>query len=232
MSSAVVTGSNRGIGLEMARQLVERGFFVYAGCRNPQKADALNQLASSTKNILVLPLDVASESDITHFARSVEKATPSLEMLVNNAGILPDEPNLAAVTQEKMTEAFVINSVAPMLMIQKLRPLLEKGKGKILNVSSGWASMQTGETMGGNSYSYAGSKAALNRLGRSVAIELKPSGVGVYSFEPGWVKTDMAKGGGHYTPQEAVGNVLKVLDGLSLKDSGGYFNWKGERHPW
>src|SRR5437868_2611953 len=113
MSSAVVTGSNRGIGLEMVRQLVERGFFVYAGCRNPQKADALNQLASSSKKALVLPLDVANESDITHFARSVEKATPSLEMLVNNAGILPDEPNLAAVTQEKMTEAFVINSVAP-----------------------------------------------------------------------------------------------------------------------
>lgn len=229
---AVVTGANRGIGLEMTRQLVARGYSVFAGVRTPQNAEKLQQFAMDSGKVTILHLDVANPASIDVFAREVLSAAPKLDLLVNNAGILPEENSLDDVSAEKMIECFRVNSVAPVLMVQKLRPALERAKGRILNISSGTASMQNASKIGRGLYSYCGSKAALNRLGLCLAAELRNSGVGVYSFEPGWVKTDMAKGGGHYTPQEAVSNVLKVLDGLTLDDSGGYFNWKGEKHPW
>ena len=230
--NVVVTGANRGIGFEMTRQLTARGCFVFAGVRTPAGATALQQFATETGRVKILPLDVANSGSIDTFAKSVLAASPALGLLVNNAGILPDESSLDAVDAEKMVECFRINSVAPVIVVQKLRAALEKGKAKILNMSSGTASMQNAPKHGRGLYSYCASKSALNRLSLSLAAELRNSGVGVYSFEPGWVKTDMAKGGGNFTAQEAVGNVLKVLDGLTLEDSGGYFNYSGERHPW
>ncbi|HYF50574.1 MAG TPA: SDR family oxidoreductase [Planctomycetota bacterium] len=229
---AVVTGANRGIGLEMTRQLVARGCFVFAGVRAPNNATVLRQLAKDSGKVKILHLDVANPASIEVFAREVLSETPALQILVNNAGILPDENSLDDVSAEKMIECFRVNSVAPVLMVQKLRPVLEKGKAKILNVSSGTASMQNASKIGRGLYSYCASKSALNRLGLCLAAELRNSGVSVFSFEPGWVKTDMAKGGGDYTPQEAVSNVLKIFDRLTLEESGGYYNWKGDKHPW
>jgi len=229
---AVVTGANRGIGLEMTRQLVARGYFVFAGVRTPPQASVLQQFAKESGKVKILHLDVANPASIEVFARDVQTESSALDILVNNAGILPEENNLNDVSAENMIECFRVNTVAPLLMVQKLRPALERGKAKVLNVSSGVASMQNAAKIGPGLYSYCASKSALNRIGLCLAAELKNSGVSVFSFEPGWVKTDMARGGGHYTPQDAVGNVLKVFDGLTLAESGGYYNWRGEKHPW
>ena len=232
MAHAVVTGANRGLGLELTRQLLDRGCTVIAGCRHPAAAAALAELAAATGRVTALPLDVADSASIAGFCAEARRIAPELGLLVNNAGILLDQPDLGSVTAEDLARSFAVNAIGPVLMVQGLVSSLAAARGKVLDISSGVASMQNARRLGNGWYGYCASKAALNRLGWCLANELRPSGVGVYSFEPGWVKTDMARGGGDLTPAESISAVLRVLDGLTLEDSGGYFNWRGEPHPW
>jgi NAD(P)-dependent dehydrogenase (short-subunit alcohol dehydrogenase family) len=254
----VVSGANRGLGLEMVKQLLKRdGVKVVAGARNPASADVLNDLAKQHPDRLkILKLDIDDEQSIKDAATQTAEAFPSgLSVLVNNAGIAGDNTKAAALdtTTEDMLRVFKTNAVGSFLVSKHFLPLFKKGNpdNAIVNISSSAGcigekskAVQAGTNnnpFAGRGMGYSMSKAALNMETVVMAQALKPAGVAVVSLHPGWVQTDMGIEGGRgtgldltpdMTTPESVEAQLKVIDGLTQADSGKFFNVDGSIHPW
>lgn len=222
----VVTGANRGIGLELTRQLLARGDTVEAGARAPSGARSLNQLAATTDGRLrVHALDVAMDESVRAFARAV--GAQPVHLLVNNAGTMGqrDAP-LGELDTESVLRTFSVNTVGPLRVTQALLPALRAGKAKVVNVSSTMGSIA--DNRSGGSMDYRLSKAALNMLSRNLAHELAADGIIVVSIHPGWVQTAMGGANAPVTVEDSVRAVLQVIDRLRPEDSGGFFNQRGE----
>jgi NAD(P)-dependent dehydrogenase (short-subunit alcohol dehydrogenase family) len=191
MVRAVVTGANRGIGLELCRQLLERGDRVLAGCRKPGRALELNRLAFEHPGHLhVLPLDLESPPPSRVRARGAT-LIDALDIVVNNAGVSPSGEAYGTVKPEDLALAFATNAAGPMLLTQALAPLLEHAGGaRVMNVSSNLGSM----TLCDEFYtpSYCISKAALSMVTRLSAHALSPRGVTCFAVNPGWVRPTWA----------------------------------------
>jgi len=232
MQRVLVTGSNRGIGLEFVRQLLARGDRVYAACRHPGRALALTELAGAHPGHLnVLPLEADKERSIAELVRETTALTESLDVLINNAGMLVSGERFGALTAKPMSETFATNVIGPLLLTQALTPLLEKGRhAKVLNITSELGSIAETETFGTPSYSI--SKAALNMATRQLAAALRERGVTVICAHPGWVKTDMGGAGATLTPQASVCGLLKVLDTIKPADTGAFFEHSGKKLRW
>lgn len=230
--NAVVTGANRGLGLEFARQLLERGARVAAGCRRPGEAKELLALSAAHPGRLhVLPLDVADAHSREAFAGEVAVFHPSLDLLVNNAGVLPSGERFGAIGAEVLEHTFRVNVVAPLVLAQRLAPGLEQGtRPRVLNISSRLGAMAlTGRFQ---TPSYAISKAALNMATVQMARALNPLGVGVLAASPGWVRTDM---GGQNAPVAARESVQDLLDMLERREdlgAGEFVDRDGASIPW
>ncbi|BCN27384.1 SDR family oxidoreductase [Vibrio alfacsensis] len=183
MSTVLITGSNRGLGLEFVRQYLDKGWKVLAACRDPQQASELIEL-SNTDNVELLKLDVTSEKDINALDRTIDH-------LILNAGVLGDDcAKLGEMTQSKWLEVLNINTVAPALLIQALKENVAASEHKtIVGISTRVASI--GDNGSGNMYSYRTSKAALNQILVSAAKNLADQGVKTVAVHPGWVQTDM-----------------------------------------
>ncbi|PIL23173.1 hypothetical protein GSI_14482 [Ganoderma sinense ZZ0214-1] len=229
-----ITGTSRGIGLELTKQLLQSpSNVVLATCRNPSKADALQALtASSGGRLHVLPLDVSDADSITSAAQAAEKIVgdKGIDYLINNAGINPggyDSPFEFDVA--RFTEAFQTNLVGPALVSKALLPLVEKSVRKtIVNVSSTVGSVSS--VWAAQPLSYAIVKAGLNMLTAKQA-KARPD-LTVISMCPGHLQTEL---GGASAPTPAsvgVGGVLKVLAGLTPKDTGRFINSKGDTVQW
>lgn len=231
----LITGSNRGIGLALVRALAaDDSARVFAACRQPAQADALNALAGAHPDrITVVPLDVTDRASIAAAATAVAAQVEGLDVLINNAAINPPahSQTLASLTADRMLTIFQVNSVAPLMVVQAFVDLLRAGQHpRIVNISSGMGSMQ--DTTAGGSYGYRASKAALNMVTRTLAADLRGDGVVTITMNPGWVKTDMGGPGARLEPAESAAGVLRVIAGLTAADNGRFFNWDGTPHPW
>ena len=228
----LVTGANRGLGLEWVRQLAARGDTVFATCRRPTKADALNALASQHPNsVKVLAMDVADDESIAAALQKVAAQTDALDVLINNAGVLYENERITNLHSEGLMRAFRINAVGPMMVAQHALPLLRRGERPVIfNTSTMLASLTL---KSGSGYcSYSASKAALNMLTRTLAAGLRGEGIIVVAVHPGWVRTDMGGPGAPLTPPQSVRGMAAFLDGLTMAHSGRFWTWEGKEHPW
>ncbi len=220
----LITGSNRGIGLELARQVQARGDAVIGTCRDPDSATGLQELGITAEE-----LDVASGHSVLSLAEKLE-GTP-IDVLVNNAGIGGGNRGLPDLEFELLIECFETNSVGPLRVTSALLPNLRAGQRRVVaNLTSRMGSVA--DNTSGGYYAYRMSKAALNMANRSMAHELGEARIISVVFHPGWVQTDM---GGEHAPlpvEQSVRGLLEVIDKLTLEDSGGFFDHAGETIPW
>lgn len=235
---ALVTGSNRGIGLEYVRQLLHRGDHVVATCRTPDAADALHDLKRDhAERLYIVPLDVAQPASIEQAFQAVESRTDALHLLVNNAGINGGgrADRFGDLDPDRMAQVLRVNTIGPSLVTQRAVDLLAAASRDrmpiVANITSGLGSIA--QTKGTSAWqSYRASKAALNMLTRCMAFDLEARGVLAIAISPGWVQTDMGGAGATLTPEESVEGMLHVLEDLSLEDRGTFVTWDGRTLPW
>ncbi len=230
---ALVTGANRGLGLEFVRQLLAAGGHVVAACRQPGRATALNTLAGEHPGRLhVLPLDVAAPKSQAELARELPLVLGEdgrLDLLVNNAGVLHSGERFGQLTLPNFEDSFRINAAGPLLLTQALAPHLADG-ARVLNLSSDLGSVGTITRFGTPSYSI--SKAAQNMATVLLANALADRGIVVTALHPGWVRTDMGGEGGELEPADAVAALLRTAAGLVAADSGRFLDRNGGPMPW
>ena len=232
MARVLVTGANRGLGLEFTRQLLGRGDRVIAACRHPGRATELTALAAAHPGHLhVLPLDVARPASIQELGRETAMLFPGLDLLVNNAGVLVPGERFGSVSADDLDSSFRSNAMGPLLVTQLLAPLLGKGtRPKVANLSSVMGSIATVREF--RSPSYAMSKAALNMASTLLARALAPAGVVVLALHPGWARTEMGGAQAEVDPRDAVAGLLRVIDAATAADSGHFRDWQGKALPW
>lgn len=224
MSTAVVTGANRGIGLALTRALLQKSpgeWQVIATCR---KASA--ELAESGAEV-VSGVDVGTDAGIAALARAVGERR--VDLLVNNAGILVWGDRLDHLDVDGICRQFEVNALAPLRVTAALRKNLGRGS-KVALVTSRMGSIA--DNGSGGAYGYRMSKAALNMAGKSLAVDLKPEGVAVAILHPGMVQTAMVGGEGQFTPEQAALGLLARIEELTLETSGSFWHQTGERLPW
>lgn len=231
MKRVLITGSNRGLGLAFARENLDRGNRVFATCRRPDEAGDLRRLREQNLDRLtILRLDVTAEETIEAAADAVADTVDGLDLLINNAGINPEE-DLGSLDAETMLHTFHVNAVGPMLVAQGHLDLLRAGDdARIVNISSTSGSLAQKSTGGG--YSYSSSKAALNMLTRAMAFDLRSEGIVVMAIHPGWVRTDMGGASAPLSPVKSAQGVLDVAFDVTLDDTGSFFRHDGRAAPW
>jgi len=232
MKKVLITGVNRGIGLELVRQCAKRGDQIFAGCRVPENAADLKKLATHfPTQITILPLEMTTETSITECAIQVEAKTNSLDIIFNNAAINLGDESLSAVSAAGLLQTIHVNAVGPMIVAQKFVHLLKNGTNpKIVNISSESGSISNMTRFRG--YAYYGSKAAENMYTRALAWNPETEGITVIALHPGWVHTDMGGSEAHLSTQQSVAGILKVTTGITPADNGKFFTWEGNEHPW
>lgn len=231
--NVLVTGANRGIGLEFVRQLLARGDRVVAACRQPGKASALNSLAGEYPGRLhVLPLDVAEPKSHASLAAELPLVlgeTRALDLLINNAGVLHAGERFGEIRAAALTDSLQINAIGPLLLTQALAPLLSDG-ARVANLSSQLGSIANCTRFGTPSYNIG--KAAQNMATRLLTHALAERRIVVLALHPGWVQTEMGGDDATLAPERAVEGLLKVIDAAELAASGTFLDWKGEPLPW
>lgn len=228
----LVTGANRGLGLELVRQLLGRHCHVIATCRQPGKATALTALAGDHPGRLhVLPLDIADPRSRAALVRELPLVTDEepLHLLVNNAGILRGGERFGQVAPDDLDASFHTNAAGPFLLAQALAPRLAEG-GVVANISSEVGSIGLRQEF--RTPSYAIGKAAQNMATSLLSQAFAAQGVVVVALHPGWVRTDMGGQNAALSVQESASGLLHVIDRLTPEDSGDFLDWQGEPLPW
>jgi len=219
MAKILVTGSNRGIGLELCRQLSQRGDDVIATCRSA--SDALDAL-----DVRVLcDIDVSDDDSVRQLATSLHGE--KLDILILNAGIFTQE-SLEDLDLDRVRRQFEVNTLGPLRVTKALLPALGRG-AKLALITSRMGSIA--DNSSGSYYGYRISKAALNMAGATLAHDLRGRGVAVAILHPGMVATDMTEGEGIPVEESAKGLIARI-DALTLESSGSFWHANGERLPW
>ncbi|MDO8926473.1 MAG: SDR family oxidoreductase [Sideroxyarcus sp.] len=232
MNTLLITGANRGIGLEFCRQYAAAGWRVLACCRDPGKAAALNKLAAQYPDLIqVQALDVTSHVQIGQLARAL--TNESIDLLINNAGVYPesDKRGFGQTDYIEWMAAFNINTMAPLKMVESFVQQIARSKLKlIVTITSQMGSVD--DNGSGGSYLYRSSKAAANMVVKSLAIDLKDKGITSVAFNPGWVKTDMGGPNAMIAVEQSVSDMRKVIAGLTPADTGKFIGNDGLVIPW
>lgn len=221
MALAVVTGANRGIGLALVELLKQREADVIGVCR--ESSPELARLGAE----IVDAVDVTDDRGIERVVRAV--GGREIQLLVNNAGIMRFPETLDQLDPSAIRLQFEVNALAPLRITAALRGRLARGS-KVGLVTSRMGSID--DNGSGGAYGYRMSKAALNMAGKSLAVDLKPSGVAVAILHPGMVRTRMTGSHGQVEPLDAARGLLARLDELTLETSGGFWHANGQRLPW
>ena len=222
--TVVVTGANRGLGLEFAKQLKEAGADVIGTARKPDEADELKALG-----VRVEQLDVADDASVAAFAARLDGA--AVDVLLNNAGIFPTREGFEGSTVDESRRIYEVNTLGPMRVTQALLPNLRAGDRKlVMNMSSGLGSIANAGR--GAMLGYRMSKAALNMQTRVQAGDLAAEGFIFVAMSPGWVRTDMGGPNANLEPAESIRGMLATMAPLTAADSGKYFAYSGEELPW
>lgn len=228
MKTVLVTGSNRGIGLELTKQYLAQGCNVIATCRNPGSAHELQGLMRS-ENLSIFELDVASQPTVEQLKADLSD-TP-IDILINNAGVTGGgKQPFESIDFDVWLETLSINTLGPMRVSLALLGNLRNGANpRIVSISSEVASMVHPSR---SFYAYSSSKAALNKAMQHLASSLEDDGVIVALLHPGWVQTDMGGANGKLTVKESAEGLVKVIDALTLNNTGEFITWEGNQHPW
>jgi NAD(P)-dependent dehydrogenase (short-subunit alcohol dehydrogenase family) len=219
MTTILITGANRGIGLEMTRQYEERGDEVIAVCRTSNAG--LDRLGVQ----VIDDIDVTADDSVTRLADAVNGK--HIDRLVNNAGIL-ERTSLDHLDYESMERQFRVNSIAPLRVTAALRNNLAEG-AKVFIITSRMGSIDDNDS--GGSYGYRMSKAAVNMAGKSLSVDLKDAGIAVFLLHPGWVSTDMTGGTGIPVEESAKG-LIGRMDTLDISQTGSFWHQEGYELPW
>lgn len=233
MQRVFITGANRGLGLEIVRQYLERGDHVFAAAR---KFDMLEQYdGKHTGTLTKIPLEVNNMDDIAAAAQAVRAVVDGIDILINNAAINPRESiyrTLGSLDSQALAHEIHTNAIAPLMIVQAFVDLLKNGKSpKLINITSQQGSMQL-KTNAGGGYAYSMSKAALNMATRVLAADLIGQGIITMMIHPGWVQTDMGGSNAMISAHESASSLLNIIDNLTAQDNGRFFNITGQDHIW
>lgn len=221
MKTALITGANRGIGLELAKQLQQKNYRVIITCRKS------NSVIESHGFQIESGFDVSSESSVQKLAKKLKHT--DINLLINNAGIL-SSMDINSLDYEAMRQQFEINTLGPLRVTQNFIPHLMQNKGsKVAIISSRMGSITDGS---GGQYGYRISKTAVNMAGSCLAHDLKPKGIAVALLHPGYVRTDMTGNQGFIDADESANGLIKRIDELNLDNSGGFWHTDGTQLPW
>jgi NAD(P)-dependent dehydrogenase (short-subunit alcohol dehydrogenase family) len=220
MPSVLITGANRGIGLEFARQYAADGWDVIATAREPDEADELNQL-----QVRVEQLDNRHLDAVAALGRRIDR----LDLLIANAGTMQPREAATADDARAWADMLVTNTIAPYVLAKSVLRQVAAAKGKLIALTSGMGSI--GESSGGY-VPYRTSKAALNMAWHGLAIDAKRAGVIAAVIDPGWVKTRMGGAGAPTPPEESVGDMRALIERLGPEHSGAFLKRDGSRHDW
>jgi NAD(P)-dependent dehydrogenase (short-subunit alcohol dehydrogenase family) len=226
--SVLVTGANRGLGLEFTKQYAADGWNVLACCREPKQASALQAIANSNKNVEILALDVANFAQIDALALQLKDR--AIDVLINNAGVYPSS-RFGSVDYDAWAEGFKVNSMAPLKMAEAFVQQLARSQlKKIATLTSKMGSID--DNTSGESYSYRASKTAVNMVMKSLSIDLKSYGISVVTLHPGWVQTDMGGRNALISAQTSVTGLRQVIDKLSLSNTGEFIAYDNKQIAW
>lgn len=226
MATWVITGANRGLGLEFAKQLLTSGHTIIAGVRRPEDMEFHHE------HMIVHQLDVASTTSVEAFAKNVRSSTDSIDVLVNNAGRMDGRwQSLEEVDPEISLDVLNVNTIGPLRVSKALWPLLQSAQQtKVANISSLMGSIE--DCMSGRSYAYRTSKTGLNMITKILAVEGQHDNISVTSYHPGWAKTDM---GGERAPvpvSVSVKGLIELINEQTQERSGRFYEYTGDELPW
>jgi NAD(P)-dependent dehydrogenase (short-subunit alcohol dehydrogenase family) len=230
MATVLITGANRGIGLEMVRIYAGQGDRVIACCRNPEGADELNRLAGEG-DVRVQKVSVGEAESVAAMAADLEGRV--IDVVINNAGMngpAYENQTVSNMDFEGWAEAFNINTMAPVRVMQVLDDNLKLADNpKVVTITSQMGALDLDMTV---AYAYCTSKAALNKFMRMAAIEKAKQGIAVCVIHPGWVRTDIGGQGADISPQESARGIIDVIGGLNADNTGSFWTWDGKTHAW
>lgn len=226
MTTILITGTNRGIGLELARQALAKGWTVYGSAR-AVVTDADAHICHHPK-FHDLQFDVTDHAAVREAAASI---SAPIDILINNAGIIgPDRQSTLDMDFDGFAETLAINTLAPLAVAQAFLPHLKRGNTpRILTISSAMGRMSYAKS---DQIAYRASKAAVNKVMQGLATDLAPMGVAVALVHPGWVRTDMGGAGADIEAATSAGGILSLAEGLTLEGAGQFYNWDGSSAEW
>ncbi len=228
MSTVLITGANRGIGLELVKAYAARGDEVLACCRSP---DAATELAAVAGAVTLLEVQVSDQDSVARLAETL--AGRAVDTLINNAGSLGpayEDQSLLKMDFDGWNEAFAVNTLAPVRVMQALLPNLRASSNpRLVNITSQMGAISLDMTV---AYAYCCTKAALNKFMKLAAVELGAEGINVCLIHPGWVRTDMGGPGADISPEESAAGIVRTVEKLNAKTNGSFWKWNGETHDW
>jgi NAD(P)-dependent dehydrogenase (short-subunit alcohol dehydrogenase family) len=235
MNTVVITGANRGLGLEFTKQYADAGWTVIAAARDPQKSSELKALAAAHNNIETAVLDVASDASVAEFKKKL--GNRPVDILINNAGIFTTNGNeFGKVDYAAWLDALNTNTLGPVRLTEALTENLAKSEKKlavVISSSMGSIAVTTEEKAGsGQAIQYRSSKAAVNMAVAIMAVALKAKGITVIAQCPGWVQTDMGGKGATLTPEQSISALRKIFDRVTINESGQFFGQHGRNVAW
>ena len=221
----VVTGTNRGIGLEFVRQLIARGDRVDAAVRRLERADPVRALGERAEGRLrVLQCDTADEGSVRAFADEIGDV--AIDVLVNSAGVMGKLQSLEDLDFADVVRTYEVDALGPLRVTRALLPALQKGRSpRVVSITSGMGSIR--DNTSGGAYGYRMAKAALNMANKSMSVDLRDRGICCIVVNPGWVQTDMGGDGATTPVAESVGKMIALVDGLKLEDTGKFLDFTG-----
>jgi NAD(P)-dependent dehydrogenase (short-subunit alcohol dehydrogenase family) len=231
MPTTLVTGANRGLGLEFARQYAAEGWQVIAACRAPQGARELQQLAAASGGrIRILEMDVTDAASARAAAAGLKGEV--IDLLLNNAGVGgPPGQQLGKLDYAAWARVLDTNTLGPMRVVEAFLENVAKSHLKqVVTITSGMGSIA--DNTSGGRYAYRSSKAAVNMVMKSLSVDLAPRGITCVVMNPGWVRTDMGGASGTLSPAESIKAMRSVIAALRPEDSGKFLNYTGKPYPW
>ncbi len=236
MPTVMVTGANRGLGLEFARQYASDGWEVIGTTRQAEKSDELRKVAGSHGNLRVQALDIASNESVQDLVDELNGKP--IDVLILNSGVYPrGGQNIGQIDYEGWREAFETNVLGTIRVAEALLENVAASERKqVAAISTGMASLRAVQggsvAEAGTSYQYRSTKTALNMAMSILAKEVAPRGISVMMFDPGWVKTDMGGPHAQLTPPESIAGMRRVLAGNAMEISGKFLGYDGAVRPW
>lgn len=231
MATILITGANRGLGLELARQYLLAGWRVLATCRRPEQAIALRALANEHATLTVYPLDVGDFAQIDALARQLSGAT--IDVLLSNAGVYSDRhrQGFGALDYAMWEYSLRINTLAPIKLAEALLPQVARSEKKLIVAMTSLMGSIADNTSGG-SLLYRSSKAALNAAMKTLALDLQAQQIAALLLHPGWVRTEMGGSNAPLTAEQSVHGMVEVIKHFRLTDTGKFLNYAGKELPW
>ena len=220
----IITGANRGIGLELTRQLASRGETVIATARNVSSAHELISVG-----VRVEALDITDDVSVANFVKRI--ADIDVDVLINNAGQGVNSDTLGSIDMNNVRNLFEVNAIGTLRITQALLPALRRGSRKLIaNMTSKMGSID--DNTSGSAYGYRASKSALNAITKSLAMDLAHEGFTCLVLHPGWVQTEMGGASAPLATEDSARSLLEVISGAQPSQTGRFFNFDGNELPW